>query len=123
MTEKSELIPIFKEFKWVNCYQDFDENNFYFGFTLPHENISDGTIVPKVLVATKKGLLAPERVMKDFGIQFKTVKIFDVEWQPIDFRFLEKFNEICDTVREEVEKESLSIDTADEEVLEFFGIL
>jgi hypothetical protein len=124
MSKKTELIPIFKEFKWINCYQDFDENNFYFAFTLPHEDISTGKIVPKVMVATKRGLLAPERVMKDFGIQFKTVKVFDVEQQPIDFAFLEKFNEICDTVNEEIErKDILAIDTADEEILKHFGLL
>jgi len=121
---REEFIPLFKEFRWVNAYQDFDERNFYFAFTLPHENISDGTIVPKVLVATKHGLLSPERVMKDFGIQFKTLKIFDVEWQPIDVRLLEKFNELVDKVNDDIKKweDLIALDSDKEEVLDFFGI-
>lgn len=123
MAEKKEYIPIFTEFRYIRGYQDYDNNGFYFAFTLPHESIEDGSIVPKVLVATKKGLLAPERVMKEFGIVFKPLKPFDVERIIIDVNLLEKFNEICDNVNEEVKREDIiAIDTAEEKVLKFFGI-
>jgi hypothetical protein len=119
LVEKKEYIPIFAEFRYIRGYQDYDSNGYYFAFTLPHENIEDGSIVPKVLIATKKGLLAPERVMKEFGVVFKPLKSFDVERIMVDVKFLERYNELIDKIKEDVQnwKERLSVDNPGEKVL------
>lgn len=104
--EEEEGTPIFDKFRWIRAYQDFDENNFYYAFTIPFQ-WSKGSrveIFPSVTVASPIGLWKPKGMEKRLKVYFKPLKCFDSERTPIDLKFLEQYNMIIKKARELSEK-------------------